>query len=144
MATEMPRLLIVEDNSETRLLLRHLLDSRHEINFASSYKEGLEVATSTSFDLYVLDINLRSEEGGTELLHEIRAQEGGDGAPAMALTAYAMPGDREELLNAGFDKYLSKPFSKANLNAVIDEVLPSGESADAGRGPAEEDGREGP
>ena len=118
-----PRLLSVEDNPETRLLLTHLLDEAYDIMSVPDVEEALDAVDSASFDLLLLDINLNSAEEGTELLHMIRDREGGEHIPAVALTAYAMPGDREELLAEGFDGYVSKPFTGRELTETIDHVL---------------------
>lgn len=111
------RILSVEDNPETRLVLRHLLEGTYEIAFASDAEEALEVIGSQSFDLLLLDINLGEGMSGAELLRLIRRREEMMGIPAIALTAYAMPGDREELLESGFDAYQRKPFTRAELAA---------------------------
>lgn len=69
-----------------------------------------------------MDINLGEGKSGTELLHLLRDQEPAEGIPAVAVTAYAMPGDREALLNKGFDGYVGKPFAKAELTETIDRA----------------------
>lgn len=53
----------------------------------------------------------------------MRERKDGEKIPAIALTAYAMPGDREELLEKGFDGYVSKPFTRAELTEAIEQVL---------------------
>lgn len=121
--SESPRILSVEDKLETRLLLKHQLQETCEVVFASDAEEALEVFDGEPFDLLLLDINLGDGKSGTELLHMVRGREDMEDIPAVALTAYAMPGDREELLDKGFDGYVSKPFTKAELIEAIDQVL---------------------
>jgi len=118
-----PRILAVEDNSETQLLLQHLLKGSYEIDVVSGVEEALEAVEENVFDVLLLDINLSEEKTGTELLHLIREQEKMNDVSAVALTAYAMPGDREDFLEKGFDEYVSKPFTRADLTEAIENTL---------------------
>jgi len=116
-------ILAVEDNSETQLLLRHLLDSSFDIVVVPGVEGALDAVQDQTFDAFLLDINLSDERTGTDLLHLLRDQEGMADVPAVALTAYAMPGDREDFLDAGFNQYVSKPFTRADLTEALEEVL---------------------
>jgi CheY-like chemotaxis protein len=118
-----PRILAVEDNSETQLLLQHLLKPTYEVEVTGSISAALEAAEDEHFDLLLLDINLSEERTGTDLLHLLRDRCDLTGVPAIALTAYAMPGDRESFLDKGFDRYVSKPFTRSDLTDAIDESL---------------------
>lgn len=118
-----PRILAVEDNSETQLLLKHLLKESYEVEVVSGVQEALDATEKNSFDVLLLDINLSEEKTGTELLHMIREREGTDDVAAVALTAYAMPGDREDFLEKGFNEYVSKPFTRADLTEAIENTL---------------------
>lgn len=117
------RILSVEDNADTRLLLKHTLRDDYEVAFASGVADALDTMASEPFDLLLLDINLGTERGGVRLLHEVRERDDLDDIPAIALTAFAMPGDREELLDQGFDAYVGKPFTNAELTRTIDRTL---------------------
>ena len=119
----LPSLLAVEDNSETQLLLDHLLKSSFEVVVVPGVEGALEAVKQQSFDAFLLDINLSEERTGTDLLHLLRNQEGMADTPAVALTAYAMPGDREDFLEAGFDEYVSKPFTRTDLTETIKDAL---------------------
>ena len=120
----MPHLLSVEDNPHTRALLNHLLGEDYRLTFASSVEEALGAINSDRpFDLFLFDINLGVDKEGTELLQILRSREDTANVPAVALTAYAMPGDREELLREGFDGYVGKPFTGEELTEVIDLTL---------------------
>lgn len=120
---ETPRILAVDDNPETRLLLEHMLRDSYEVALAAGVEEALDEVASEPVDLLLLDINLGPEKNGTELLHMIRDREEGDGIPAVALTAYAMPGDREKYIEKGFDGYVSKPFARSELAETIEQNL---------------------
>jgi CheY-like chemotaxis protein len=122
---EKPRVLAVEDNSETQLLLEHLLKKSYEVVVVAGVDEALDTVSDTRFDALLLDINLSEERTGTDLLHLLRERNDLNDVPAIALTAYAMPGDREDFLESGFDQYVSKPFTRADLTEAIETSLPT-------------------
>lgn len=113
------RVLAVEDNSETRLLLQHLLRSSFDVVVVPGVDDALSAAQKDEYDVFLLDINLSEQRTGTDLLHLLREDPDHEDIPAVALTAYAMPGDRENFLTAGFDEYVSKPFTRSDLTAAI-------------------------
>jgi len=123
MSSTRAHILAVEDNSETQLLLKHLLKSSFDVVVVSGVDDALDAADENDFDIFLLDINLSGQRTGTDLLHLLRQREELANVPAIALTAYAMPGDREDFLEAGFDQYVSKPFTRADLTSAIETSL---------------------
>lgn len=122
-STNTPSILAVEDNSETQLLLKHLLKKDFDVTVVSGVDAALEAVEDHLFDVLLLDINLSEERTGTDLLNLIREHKGMETVPAIALTAYAMPGDREDFLEQGFDQYVSKPFTRADLTKAVEKTL---------------------
>ncbi len=118
-----PNILAVEDNSETQLLLKHLLKGSYDVEIVYGIEGALDAVDAGSFDVLLLDINLSEDQTGTDLLHLIRERQGMGEVPAVALTAYALPGDREDFLQKGFDEYVSKPFTRADLTDAIENTL---------------------
>ncbi len=118
-------LLIVEDNPDTQTLLRYMLQAHCELSFAFKVDDALALAEEHSFDVFILDINLGEQRTGIDLLHLLRAQAKYASAPAIALTAYAMPGDRERFLSEGFTGYISKPFTRRDLLKSLEVALGS-------------------
>lgn len=116
-------ILVVEDNPDTQTLLRYMLKKDFDVAFTSLVDEALDLATKRAFDLFILDINLGEERTGLDLLALLRERPSYVDAPALALTAYAMPGDRDRFLQAGFDGYISKPFTRRELLGAIDVLL---------------------
>ncbi|WP_263809020.1 response regulator [Salinibacter sp.] len=121
-----PRILSVEDNPDTRLLLEHTLQGEYDITVVPNVEEALDHIATNSFDLLLLDINLSEKDGGVGLLHTIRSREQIDDIPAVAVTAFAMPGDRDDFLQEGFDEYVGKPFTRDRLVDTIEDALPAG------------------
>lgn len=113
------QLLVVEDNRDTLHLLSYVLRADWDITEATRPQEALEMALSGSFDVLLVDINLGGETDGVDLLHALREHDAYRDVPALALTAYAMPDDRERFINAGFDEYLSKPFVADELRRLL-------------------------
>lgn len=126
--TSQPCVLAVEDNPDTQTLLRYLLGRKYEFVLVSRVEEALEAARHRSFALFILDINLGEQRTGIDLLRALRELNDDAYVPAIALTAYAMPGDRERFLGAGFDAYVSKPFTRGELFEAIDDALPSSQT----------------
>ncbi len=103
-----PRIAVVEDNPDNRLLVRALLEPAYEVVEYETGPQFLADLDHRRPGLVLLDISL-PEMDGVEVLRWIRSQEGLRGLPVVALTAHAMAGDREKYLSLGFDDYLSKP-----------------------------------
>lgn len=119
MTQDKPRILAVEDNPDTQLLLRYLLRSEYTLEVVPDVDDALNAAREQQFELLVLDINLGEERTGIDLLKELRAMEAYKHTPALALTAYAMPGDKERFQASGFDAYISKPFTRKELYEAL-------------------------
>jgi CheY-like chemotaxis protein len=103
-----PKIAVVEDNMDNRLLVQAILEDQYEI---SEYENGKEVVNGLADnipDLVLLDISLPGMDG-TEVLEWVRSQERLKNLPVIALTAHAMSGDRERYLEMGFDEYVTKP-----------------------------------
>lgn len=116
-------ILIIEDNPMNRQLVSDLLEFRgHQVVAVSSLVEARVQWSASTPRLILLDIHLGSESG-LDGLAEIRAQPALANVPVIAVTAFAMPGDRERFLRAGFDGYSSKPIDTRQFPAYIDSFL---------------------
>jgi len=121
----MATLFIVEDNAETCLLLERLLSANYETVIARTPDEAMKRIEGLEPDMVLMDIDLNARQDGTDLLHAFRNGEHlSANVPVVALTAYALPGDRERFLDDGFDAYISKPFTRQTLFDEIEALLP--------------------
>jgi CheY-like chemotaxis protein len=115
------RILVVEDEPDTRDFLKRLLEARGAaVLVASSVEQALRLFRSGSPDLLISDIGL-PELDGYDLMRLVRA-EPGSGAhtmPAIAVTAYARPEDRMRALRAGYQTHIAKPVEPAELLAAV-------------------------
>ncbi len=113
------RLLLVEDNADLAAMLAdHLRGAGHQVLCARSGADGLEAAVRERPEVIVMDIEM-PEMDGLEVIRRIRAEPGLEKTPILALTALAMPGDRERCLAAGATDYLSKPLNLKSLSAWV-------------------------
>ena len=111
--------LIVEDNDETRLLIERVLQGTYRVEAVSDARTALQRMASRAYDALVLDINLGGRQTGVEVLRVARSLPGYEQVVAVALTAYALPGDGDRFLAEGFDHYVSKPFTRRGLLDAI-------------------------
>ena len=118
-----PRVLVVEDNVYSRLLIERLLRQPYQTTTAANADEALALAQKETFDVVVMDINLGQGRDGISVMDELRREDRYRDVPMIALTAYAMPEDRERFLEAGFDEYLAKPFTRDELYEVLETVM---------------------
>jgi two-component system cell cycle response regulator DivK len=101
--------VVVEDNVRSRRLVRDLLELHgFGIIEAESAEDALAAIQDTPPDLVLLDIQLPGMDG-VAALRVLRSDPRTAGVPAVAVTAYAMRGDEERLLEEGFDAYIAKP-----------------------------------
>ena len=112
------RLLVVDDNVMNRDLMRHLLERRHfSFEIVSNGREAIDSLRRQEFDLVLMDIQM-PEMDGYATSREIRSVLRLD-VPIIAMTAHAMPGERERCLEYGMNEYLSKPVREQELFRMI-------------------------
>lgn len=117
--------LLIEDNAENRYLVTFLLEQRgHEVVSAESGPEGLELAARLAPDLILLDIQLPGMDG-YDVARALRRNAALRETPIIAVTSYAMAGDREKALAAGCDGYIEKPIDSETFVAEISAYLPA-------------------
>src|SRR5258707_6249377 len=117
------RILIIEDNVTNMELMVYLLTAfGYEIETSRDGKQGLEKALRWSPDLIICDLEM-PEMNGYEVALRLRATMGAKNIPLIAVTAYAMVGDRDKVLAAGFDGYLPKPIYPDAFVTQIESFL---------------------
>lgn len=119
----MIKVLIAEDNAVNRELLRELLEARgYAVDEACDGQAALQMMEQARPDILLLDIGMPVLDGYV-LVRKIRENPRLAVLPVLAVTAYAMQGDREKILNSGFDGYLSKPVDAVLLVEEIQRLL---------------------
>jgi two-component system, sensor histidine kinase and response regulator len=135
--------LVAEDNAVNQRVIVRLLEKMGHIPIVTfNGQEAVEAYESRPFDLALMDVQMPVMDGlaATKAIRESEAlHPGRRRLPIMALTAYAMRGDRERCLAAGMDDYLTKPVKPAELSAALDRLLDDG-AANSGTTPGQSSG----
>jgi CheY-like chemotaxis protein len=117
------KILLVEDNEVNRRLAGFLLRSHgYQLREAKTAKEAFEVLANEPVELIVMDIQL-PEMNGLEATAKLKSEPATAEIPVIAVTSYAMAGDREKALAAGCSGYVSKPIDKTVFLAEISRHL---------------------
>lgn len=121
-----PALLVVEDDDVTIDFLRFVLSEHYTVSTAENGPDALKLIAETEFKAIIMDINLGRGMNGLEVVAELRKFQNYQNVPVIAVTAFAMEGDKDEFIGAGCDYYLSKPFLKNDLLAVVEDAIRTG------------------
>ena len=118
------KILYVEDDHASLMLMAHLLRKDYDIDGIQNAKGAIEMVQSNPYDLILMDIKLGPiGMSGLEVAREIKKMPAYTFVPIIAVTAYAMAGDREKLLQNGCDDYVSKPLDFGKLKIAIARQL---------------------
>jgi len=119
------RILLIEDNEQNRYLLTFLLEqSGYEVVPAMTGPLGLELAAKVSPDLILLDIQLPGMDGYA-VARALKSDSRLKSIPIVAVTSYAMVGDREKALAAGAEGYIEKPINPETFVAEVERFISS-------------------
>lgn len=127
------RVLVVEDEEKNRKLLVDLLTvNGYEVLVAENGREGVDSALRERPDLILMDLRMPVMDG-IEAVHILKSDTATSAIPAVAVTASAMVGDEEHVLNAGFDGYIRKPIDvrlfASEVERYLSEVRANGRDA---------------
>jgi len=118
------RVLVVDDHDDARDLMQTTFEQYGAtVDAASSSREAMEIFERTAPDVLVSDIGMPFEDG-YELIKRVRRRAASHGGlvPAVALTAYASPGDRLAALAAGYQAHVSKPYEPLEVAALVERL----------------------
>jgi two-component system cell cycle response regulator DivK len=119
----MKKILIIEDNENNLYLTRYILEKNgYSIIFATTGNGGVQKAIEEKPDLIIMDIQL-PDINGLEATKRIRESSSGNSIPIIALTSYAMIGDKEKALKAGCTGYIEKPIDPEKFIYQIRDFL---------------------
>jgi len=117
------KVLVIEDNEQNLYLVQYILeDCGYEFFSASDGKEGIELAASLLPDLILLDIQLPTMDGYA-VAQTLRLNPDLANTPIVAVTSYAMPGDREKAIEAGCSGYIEKPIDPDTFPIQVEKAL---------------------
>ncbi len=116
-------ILVVEDDPTNRGLIKQILEKKYKVDVASDAASALEKLSEQHYDLIAVDINLPFGINGIELAQKIRALEGFETVPLVAITAYVSNFTKELCFEKGFNYYVEKPFDIAKFEKLISDIL---------------------
>jgi len=123
MSNNKAHILLIEDNLNNIKLMEMLLEQQgYQVTVDINAEAGIINAKALLPDLILLDIQL-PEMDGMEACRIMRQEPSLEYTPIIALTAFAMPGDRERILENGFDEYMSKPIKYREFLDLVNKIL---------------------
>ena len=121
--SDMKKALIIEDNEDNMKLISFILEKNgYDTVWAENGKKGTEMVLSEKPDFIILDIQL-PDINGLEVLRDIRKSEANGNIPIVAMTSFAMSGDRQKMLEAGCNGYIEKPIDPDIVINQIKEII---------------------
>lgn len=118
-----PKILLIEDNEQNRYLATFLLEKRgYQVLAALDGFQGIEMAEKEKPDLVLLDIQLPGMDG-YEVARKLRQNPALSATPIVAVTSYAMTGDKEKTIAAGCNGYIEKPINPDTFGYEISRFL---------------------
>ena len=126
----MSSVAIVDDNADVLALFRTLIDPFHEVRTYADAASALAGVKQHRPDVVLLDISL-GDANGVDVLHALRAQEGLESVPVIAVTAHSQRSERTRFLAEGFTDYVAKPVRDHGVLLSVIETALLGESAPA-------------
>lgn len=119
------KLLMVEDDKITVDIVRVFVQKKYELDHAFTGEEALVKAAKYDYDCFLMDIGLPGKMNGMDTAKKLKEIKGYKNKPFIAVTAYAMKGDKEFFLSQGMTHYIMKPFKRHEVLELITEALKS-------------------
>ena len=123
MAEVQHKLLVVEDNRETQLLIKVALRNDFNIQIVTGAEDAISLLSKNHFDLVLLDLNLNGQGDGKSILKNIREQMQNSKLPVIVTTAYDLNNDDKEFFEQNANGFVQKPFNKKDLLNSIKPIL---------------------
>jgi CheY-like chemotaxis protein len=131
------RILVAEDNAVNQRLVTRMLEKMgYRVDIAADGYQAVTLAMASRYDLILMDCSMPEMDGyqATAEIRRLNAEGALRRIPIIALTANALPEDRERCLAAGMDDYLSKPIGRDDLRTMLDKYLGGRPPAGVGGG----------
>jgi CheY-like chemotaxis protein len=117
------KLLVVEDNRETQLIIKALFRNKYYTQVVDNVTDAITHLSQTDFDLILLDLNLNGGGNGKSLLLQIRQEEKSHLIPVIIITAYDLKPEDEKYFSENANGYIPKPFNKKVLLQTVEKLL---------------------
>lgn len=123
--SKMPKLLIIEDDEWILKIFSKVLSQKFDISIAQTIHEFYSCLEEKIFDVFLIDLSLRADKNGLELIEELRQNENYLNTPIVVVTANVLRKDRENSFNAGATKFIAKPVENHILLQEFLELFPN-------------------
>ena len=117
------KLLVVEDNKETQLIIKVALRENYDLLTVGNVDDALTSLSNNEFDLVLLDLNLGGREEGRIILSAIREKKKNNELPVLIVTAYDLEPESEKFYREKSNGIITKPFEKKNLQETVNKLL---------------------
>ena len=117
------KLLVVEDNRETQLIIKVALRDSYDLQVVSNASDAISIILNNNFDLVLLDLNLDGKDEGKTILGKIREEMNKVELPVIIATAYDLRPEDENFYNENANGFIPKPFDKKELLGIVNKVL---------------------
>ncbi|MCX7874900.1 MAG: response regulator [Melioribacteraceae bacterium] len=121
--SQLPKILLIEDDEISVDVMKLFLKNFATVEISLNSEDAINKVKTNEYNLILMDINLGKGLTGIDLIRIIREIPYYKNIPILAVTAFAMKGDKEEFLSAGFDFYLAKPFTREELRATVKRFM---------------------
>ena len=125
MTSKKNKILVVEDNTETQLIIKVNLRDVYDVEITDNIDDAISLIKNNNFDLVLLDINLGNSDDGRDVLNMIKKEPDYSNLPVIIITAYDIDDDEKDLLMKLSCDYLEKPLDKKVLLDSIGSCLSS-------------------
>jgi CheY-like chemotaxis protein len=116
-------ILLVENDIPSKIVIMHFLQNEYEVDHAIDGITALKLIEKKQYSVILMDIDLGPGMDGLEAVNAIKKIPGYSDIPIVAVTAYAMIGDKEKFLAKGCTHYISKPFIKPELLSLLKDII---------------------
>lgn len=120
---KLKNILYIEDEDVSFQVVKRFLENLYVVENAENAENAIQLLERNKYDLILMDISLKHSISGLDLTRLIRVMPEYLHIPILAVTAHAMVGDKEKILESGCNGYLSKPFSRMELINHINELM---------------------
>lgn len=117
------RLLIVEDDTITINVIKRMLRDIYVLDSANNGMDAIKIAEKNNYDAFLIDIGLPGQLNGIQTTKKLKEIKDNKHKPYIAITAYAMATDKENILSQGLTHYISKPFQSRELIKLIEGAV---------------------
>ncbi len=118
-----PRVLVTEDDPDNKIVLEYCLRKKYEVHCCDSAETFYDKLSQSKYDFFVMDIAIRGQKSGIDLIKEIRQMNDYSKAPIVCVSAHVFPHDKESAFKAGADRFVPRPIANKDFMDEVETTL---------------------